>query len=131
MGSEMPINLVKISVIESMRIIFIYNDIAPYIIPIHSFRKLALAAADLHSVDISKISLFDTKGTSTKASGDVRYVSMLWNLLKTAPQCLTDDEQNKRWGHLFMHNTILTTATYQHLFITHCSLGEMAVILKV
>ena len=107
MGSEMPINLVKISVIKNMRILFIYNGIAPYIIQIHSFtgRKLALAAADLHCVDISKISLFNTKGTSIKPSGDVRYVPMLWNLLKTAPQCLTDDEQNKRWGHLFMHNT--------------------------
>ena len=60
------------------------------------FRKLAYANADLHSVDMNKVTLYDTKGNRTKPFGDVRYLPNFSELLETAPESVPDKEQNER-----------------------------------
>ena len=54
------------------------------------------ANADLHSVDTSKVTLFDTKGNRTKPFDEVRYVPNFSELLETAPDSVPDKEQNER-----------------------------------
>ena len=62
-------------------------------------RKLAQAIADLHSVDLDRLTLFDERGNIIKANGKVYFLQHTCSdkILSRAPDKVEGDEKNKRY----------------------------------
>ena len=62
-------------------------------------RKLAQAIADLHNVDLERLTLFDERGNTIKANGKVYFLQHTCSgkILSRAPHKVAGDEKNKRY----------------------------------